>query len=78
MMTTVTTWSRRSPGPLNSPLKMSMNNTTTAVAAAAVASPAWLPAVQKASEMAAVAAPILGVIWLLVQIVAKLVEMNRK
>lgn len=49
-----------------------MENTTTAAAAGAIASPIWLPWLQTASEISAVIAPILGVIWLLVQIWAKL------
>lgn len=58
---------------------MSMNNTTTnAVAAAALVTPAWLPTLQQASTAAATLAPILGVVWLLVQIIAKIVEVNRK
>lgn len=49
-----------------------MDNATTAAAAGAIASPIWLPWLQTASELAAVIAPILGVIWLLVQIWSKI------
>lgn len=55
-----------------------VENTTTAAAVAAVASPVWLPWLHTASEAAATVAPFLGVVWLLVQIVAKIVETFRK
>lgn len=55
-----------------------VENTTTAAAVAAVASPVWLPWLHTASEVAATIAPILGVVWLVVQIVTKTVEMFRK
>lgn len=38
------------------------------VAASAVASPVWLPSLQTVSETAALALPIVGVIWLVIQI----------
>ncbi|MDW9519138.1 hypothetical protein GOB43_17900 [Sinorhizobium meliloti] len=55
-----------------------MEHTTTAVAASAVATPVWLPWLYTASETAAVVAPILGVIWLLVQIASKSIETVQK
>ncbi|RVH83132.1 hypothetical protein CN074_25150 [Sinorhizobium medicae] len=55
-----------------------MEHTTTAVAASAVATPVWLPWLFSASEVAAVIAPILGVVWLLVQITSKSIEAYRK
>jgi hypothetical protein len=58
-----------------------LDNATTAVAASAVASPVWLPWLQTASQIAATLAPILGALWLLVQIWAKISEIlyrNRK
>ncbi|WP_085025252.1 hypothetical protein [Ensifer aridi] len=55
-----------------------MEHTTTAVAASAVATPVWLPWLYSASETAAVVAPILGVIWLLVQITSKSIETVQK
>ncbi|QOV06128.1 hypothetical protein CPT_Pasto_054 [Rhizobium phage Pasto] len=55
-----------------------MDNATTAVAASAVASPVWLPWLQTASQVAATLAPIIGVIWLLVQIWSKIVETRRR
>lgn len=51
-----------------------LDNATTAIAAGAVASPVWLPWLQTASQVAAAVAPILGAIWLLVQIWAKVTE----
>lgn len=54
-----------------------MDNTTTAISLSAVSSPVWLPWLYSASEIAAIAAPILGVLWLLVQIWAKISEVRR-
>lgn len=42
---------------------------TDAVAAGMVASPFWLPGLQDVSEIAALVVPILGAIWLIVQII---------
>jgi hypothetical protein len=47
---------------------------TTPVAVAAATSPAWLPALQGVSEYAAALLPILGVLWLAVQITVKIIE----
>jgi len=55
-----------------------MENTTTAVAASAVTAPFWLPSLQSASEAAATIAPILGVLWLIVQIASKSIETYKK
>lgn len=49
-----------------------LDNTTTAAALGMASSPVWLPWLKTASEVAAVIAPILGVIWLAVQIWAKI------
>ncbi|MGN6552072.1 MAG: hypothetical protein ACTHJ3_19580 [Pararhizobium sp.] len=49
-----------------------VENTTTAAAIGAVTSPAWLHYLQSASDMAATVAPILGALWLAVQIGTKL------
>jgi hypothetical protein len=38
------------------------------VAAGAVASPVWLPSLQTVSEAAAMWAPIIGIVWLVLQI----------
>lgn len=51
---------------------------TTAIAAGAVTSPVWLMSLNDASGYAAMWAPILGVIWLIVQIVSKLLEIRKK
>ena len=58
----------------NNPLE----NATTAIAASAVASPVWLPWLHDASQVAATVAPLLGAVWLIVQIIAKVVEIFRK
>jgi len=58
--------------------KAIVDTTTTAVATTAVASPVWLPWLQEASTIAATLAPILGAIWLTVQIWAKVSETLRK
>ncbi len=55
-----------------------MNDTiTTAGATAAIISPLWLPWLDATSQIASVILPILGVIWLGVQIVAKVREFKR-
>jgi len=51
---------------------------TTAGAAGAIMSPWWLPVLHELSEFAAVVAPILGVIWLLIQIAVKLYEAYKR
>lgn len=48
-----------------------------AIALAAVASPVWLPALQELSEISALILPLFGVVWLGVQIWAKLVTTMR-
>lgn len=52
-----------------------VDQATAAVAATAVASPVWLPWLSTTSEVAAVIAPILGTIWLVVQIISKAREL---
>lgn len=52
-------------------------NLTTAAAGAAVVSPFWLPSVQHLSELASITLPILGALWLIVQIIAKIIEVRR-
>ena len=54
------------------------DNLTNAAAGAAVVSPFWLPWLQQVSEIASVALPILGAIWLIVQIAAKIIEVRRR
>lgn len=56
----------------------SVEHTTAAVAVSAVSSPVWLPWLHTASDGAALIAPILGTVWLVVQIVSKAREMLRK
>ena len=55
-----------------------VDNATTAVAASAVASPIWLPWLAPASEAAAAVMPLLGAVWLVVQIIAKVREIRGK
>jgi len=46
-----------------------LDRSTDTVAVAAVTSPFWLPFIESTSEVAASFVPILGVLWLLIQIV---------
>lgn len=55
-----------------------LENTTTVIAGGAVISPVWLPWLQTASETAATVAPILGGMWLSVQIVSKVIDVVHK
>lgn len=55
-----------------------METTNITIASTAVTSPAWLPWLQNVSEVAAMLAPILGAIWLIVQIYSKISEHIRK
>lgn len=45
---------------------------TAGVAVSAIVSPAWLPALEETSRIAGHLLPILGVVWLMVQIVLKI------
>jgi len=45
---------------------------TNSIAAASLASPLWLPSLQDASEFAALVLPILGALWLILQIALKI------
>jgi hypothetical protein len=53
------------------------NTTSNFVAAGMFFSPVWLPSLATVSGFCATVAPILGAIWLIVQIVAKLREMRK-
>lgn len=46
-------------------------------AVAAIASPWWLPALHQVSEVAGLALPILGVLWLCVQISVKIYQLRK-
>lgn len=50
---------------------------TAGVAGAAILSPTVLSSLRDFSEVAALFAPILGVVWLLVQIAVKLIELRK-
>lgn len=54
------------------------DHTTAGIAAGAVVSPIWLPFVQDASNAAALIAPLLGTIWLIIQIAGKLLDIRDK
>jgi hypothetical protein len=56
---------------------MTVNNTASATAAAAISSPWWLPALHNVSSVAAELAPILGASFLAVQIASKLYRMAK-
>lgn len=47
-------------------------------AVAAIASPWWLPALHSVSDVAALVLPILGVLWLLLQIIVKLHQVKQR
>lgn len=51
-----------------------MTNTSNVIATGAVLTPFWFPTLQQWSEIAAFALPILGVIWLVVQIVGYVLD----
>lgn len=51
-----------------------IERTTTAVAGAGILSPAWIPALKDASEIAGLVLPILGVVWLIVQIITRIMR----
>lgn len=50
---------------------------TTVVAAAAVGAPLWLPSIKQVSDVSGLLMPILGVTWLVIQIISKLHEMRK-
>lgn len=56
----------------------SMNQTTDAVAVGAIASPLWLPQIEYFSTVASAVLPVLGAVWLLVQIYSKFQENKRE
>lgn len=53
---------------------MTADRATDAVAVAGATSPIWLPALSNISQVAALLLPILGAVWLIVQIVTKLMD----
>ncbi len=50
---------------------------TTAIATGGIAAPIWLPPLKEASEIAGLLLPIFGVVWLIVQIVTRLMRPPR-
>ena len=55
-------------------MNTTMDRVTDGVAAGMVTSPIWLPGLQQVSEIAALIVPILGAVWLLVQILGYLIR----
>lgn len=55
-----------------------VEHNTTVVATTAVMTPFWLPSLTQVSQVAATITPILGAIWLTVQIVSKTAEWIKK
>ena len=51
---------------------------TNVTAGAAIVSPWWLPALQGVSEFASVVLPILGVAWLVIQIIGYFTSKRRR
>lgn len=47
-------------------------------AVAAIASPWWLPALHEVSDVAALVLPIMGVLWLAVQIFVKIYQVKHR
>jgi hypothetical protein len=56
----------------------SLDNATTAAAGAALSSPLWLPVLEDVSSVSALLLPVLGAIWLIVQIIVKMIERDKK
>jgi hypothetical protein len=54
-----------------------MNALNNTVAVGAVATPVWWPALNSISEVAAVVLPILGVIWLVVQMIGYFLKVGK-
>lgn len=57
---------------------MVMDRITNTVAAGAVASPWWLPKLSEVSQVAGHLIPILGVIWLVVQLLHRAANWKKK
>lgn len=57
---------------------MTTERATDAIAVAGATSPIWLPALSDVSQVAALLLPILGVVWLIVQIAMKLSERSSR
>jgi Na+/alanine symporter len=55
-----------------------VDRVTDGVAVSAVTSPVWLPGLQQLSELSGLVVPILGAIWLIIQIVGYLHSKRKK
>lgn len=56
---------------------MTFETANKAAIVTAVSSPWWLPILKNASDVAGLVLPILGVLWLVLQIVIKLYQVRR-
>jgi hypothetical protein len=57
---------------------MNQDTLTSAAAGAALTSPGWLHMLQDWSTVAGALLPILGAVWLIVQIATKIIETRRR
>lgn len=57
---------------------MTMESANKGAVVAAVTSPWWLPALHTVSDVAALVLPILGVLWICVQIVVKIYQVKHR
>jgi Na+/alanine symporter len=56
---------------------MTMEATNKGAAVAAIASPWWLPGLHTISEVAALVLPIMGVLWIVLQVVIAIYKFKR-
>ena len=57
---------------------MIQDKVTNTIAATAVASPWWLPSLANISETASALLPVAGVVWIVVQIIVKIIDTRRR
>lgn len=57
---------------------VNQNDLTSAMAGVAITSPGWIHTLQEWSAVAGSVLPILGALWLIVQIITKIIETKRK
>lgn len=62
----------------NSSIQQTADGVTNAVATGAITSPFWIPHLHSLSEIAAIITPLLGGVWLAVQIWAKVHEVKNR
>jgi len=56
---------------------MNMDRVNFAIAGTAVASPAWLPYLEGVSQIAALLLPVVGVVWISMQVWAKIKSLKK-